>query len=183
VPGNHDCAFDFTVPTEESLAAYRGRFGPDTAMFAYAGAFFVTLNTVVLDHPEAVPDELERQLAFLESSLREARRQSARSIVVFGHHPLFTEHRDEPDTYWNIPQPRRGVLLDLLKNFGVRAYFSGHWHRNGGGWDGDLEVVVSGPVGYPLGEDPSGFRMVNIAGDRLTHHYVALRDSALVSRA
>jgi serine/threonine-protein phosphatase CPPED1 len=178
VPGNHDCATDATAPTSQSLAAYRGRFGPDHHAFEHEGSFFVIVNTAVLAHPEHVPDELDRQLAFLESALHDATRAGARHILAFGHHPLFTRDADEPDSYWNVPQPQRRTVLQLLDAFGVRAFFSGHWHRNGGGWAGGLEVVVSGPVGYPLGADPSGFRIVDVTDDGVAHRYVALDEMA-----
>src|SRR5438876_12280888 len=71
---------------------------------------------------------------------------------------------------WSARRP----ILDLLTGYGVRAFFCGHWHRNGGGWDRGVEVVVTGPVGYPLGDDPSGFRVVDVDGDRVEHHYVPL---------
>jgi len=37
-----------------------------------------------------------------------------------------------------------------------------------------VEVVVSGPVGYPLGPDPSGLRLVEIGSDALRHCYLPL---------
>jgi 3',5'-cyclic AMP phosphodiesterase CpdA len=173
VAGNHDAAPDAAVPTAVSLQQYRERFGPDCYAFEHGGTTFVVTNTVVWQHPERVPTEWEAQLDFLERSLRNAYRRS-KHILVFGHHPLFVVSPDEPDSYWNIPLERRRLILDLLHTYGVRAFFCGHWHRNGGGWDGDLEVVVSGPVGYPLGDDPSGFRVVDVDDEQVVHRYVAL---------
>lgn len=173
VPGNHDCAPDARVPTAQSLAAYRHRFGSDRYTFSVNGTACIVVNTVVLANPEAVADELDAQLGFVEDALRTARDDGAATILVFGHHPLFTATPDEPDTYWNVPLVRRRPLLDMFRDFGVRAYFCGHWHRNGGGWDDSVEVVVTGPVGYPLGADPPGFRVVDVNGDQVTHRYVA----------
>ena len=182
VPGNHDAASDFTVPTPDSLALYRQRFGPDTYAFDHEGTRCIAVNTVVLDHPEHVAGELDAQLTFLETSLRDARAERMRNVVVFGHHPLFTADADEPDTYWNIPIQRRRELLDMANAFGVNSYFCGHWHRNGGGRDGNLEVVVTGPVGYPLGLDPSGFRVVDVTDAGIDHRYVALQAAASTGR-
>jgi serine/threonine-protein phosphatase CPPED1 len=176
VAGNHDAADDCLVPTSASLAAYRARYGPDCYAFQHADTSFIIVNTVVWDHPERVPDQLGQQLAFFETALRDARRDGSRHILVFGHHPPFTEHAAEPDSYWNIPLARRRDVLRLLRDFGARAFFAGHWHRNGGGWDGELEVVVTGPVGYPLGGDPSGFRVVDVTSERVDHRYVALAE-------
>ena len=181
VPGNHDCAPDAITPTPQSLAAYRRRFGPDHYAFSVSGAACIVVNTVVLANPGAVADELDAQLGFVEEAVRAAREDGAATILVFGHHPLFTAAADEPDTYWNIPLVRRRPLLELFKAFGVRAYFCGHWHRNGGGWDETVEVAVTGPVGYPLGADPPGFRVVDVDGDRVSHRYLVTPQSVAPS--
>lgn len=180
VPGNHDIAFDSLVPTTASIDAYRGRFGPEHYSFEHRGHTFVVVNTTVWDHPEEVPHAWDAELSFLEDELREAHRRGGH-IVVFGHHPPFIDHPDEPDTYWNIPMTRRRAVLDLLHGFGAQHVFCGHWHRNGGSRSGDLEVVVSGPVGYPLGSDPSGYRIVEIDADEIRHRYVALDGTPMTS--
>jgi 3',5'-cyclic AMP phosphodiesterase CpdA len=174
VPGNHDAAPDAVVPTAASLRRYRQRFGPDRYVFQHKGTTCIAVNTVVWQHPELVPDEWEQQLAFLEAALEAARQERSDHVLLFGHHPLFTVAPDEPDSYWNIPLERRRRILDLLHAHRARAFFCGHWHRNGGGWDRGLEVVVTGPVGYPLGEDPSGFRVVDVDAERIRHRYVWL---------
>jgi serine/threonine-protein phosphatase CPPED1 len=171
-PGNHDAAPDTVRPTAASLAHYRQRFGPDHYAFDHEGVSCIVVNTVIWQHPELVPAEWDEQLGFLEQALRAG--SGSDHILVFGHHPLFTADRDEPDSYWNVPLQRRRPILDLLVAHRVRAYFCGHWHRNGGGWDRGVEVVVTGPVGYPLGNDPSGFRVVDVDGDRVEHRYVSL---------
>ena len=73
-----------------------------------------------------------------------------------------------------IPKERRRVLLELFKAHGVAAVFAGHWHRNNYASDGDLQMVTSGPVGYPLGDDPSGLRVVKVFEDRIEHEYFGL---------
>ena len=178
VPGNHDAADDTVVPTTASLGRYRAAYGPDHYCFEHNGVTFIVTDTVVWQHPELVGEEWDAQLAALEAALRAARAEGSRHVVVFGHHPLFTSAPDEPDDFWNIPIERRRHVLDLFAAHRVRAFFCGHWHRNGGGWDGEVEVVVSGPVGYPLGADPSGFRIVDVDDDGLRHRYVALETPA-----
>jgi 3',5'-cyclic AMP phosphodiesterase CpdA len=174
VPGNHDIAFDTVVPTPESVAAYRRRFGADAYSFDRGGATFIVANTTIWDHPEGLPGAWDEQVAWLQGELEAARRGKSDHIVVFAHHPLFTASADEEDSYWNIAAERRALLLDLLRAHDVRTVFSGHWHRNGGGVTGDLEVVVSGPVGYPLGADPSGVRVVEVDADQVRHRYLPL---------
>jgi len=173
VAGNHDVATDGNVPTAASVAKYRARFGADHYAFQHRGATLIVVDTVVWANADEVPDEWHAQLAFLESELAAADQRGG-PIVVFGHHPLFTRDPYEPDDYWNVPLARRQVVLDLMDRHGASTFFCGHWHRNGGGRHRGVDVVVTGPVGYPLGIDPSGFRVVDVGPDGVTHHYVAL---------
>jgi hypothetical protein len=101
-------------------------------------------------------------------------RAAGREVILFGHHPLFVRDPEEEDTYWNLPLPRRRVILDLVHRTGIRHAFAGHWHRNSIARDGAFEMVTSGPVGYPLGVDPSGFRIVRMRPHDITHEYVGL---------
>lgn len=173
VPGNHDIGEDTDRPTARSIANYRERFGPDHYSFVHKGATFIVVNTVVVTHADLVPDEWEAQLAVLESTLAEAKARQGPTLV-FGHHPLFLRDVDEADDFFNVPRVRRHPMLDLLADNDVSAYFCGHWHRNGGGTYRDVEVVISGAVGFPLGDDPSGIRVVDVAADSITHTYVPI---------
>jgi 3',5'-cyclic AMP phosphodiesterase CpdA len=175
VPGNHDIAADTVQPTLHSIEKYRAVFGPDYYVFDHGATRFLVLNTVVLDSPSQVPGELDEQLAWVEWEIDRARAEQIQ-LVLFGHHPLFLQDPDEEDCYWNLPRARRHHLLQLIHHGGVRHAFAGHWHRNSIARDGDFEMVTSGPVGYPLGDDPSGFRVVSVEQGRLAHRYSALSD-------
>ncbi len=72
-----------------------------------------------------------------------------------------------------MPLERREPLLRLLRGADAKAVFAGHWHRNNYSYYGDMQVVVSGPVGYPLSDDPSGYRIVKVYPDRIEHDYYA----------
>lgn len=174
VPGNHDVAIGGGVPTHESLAHYRTWFGPDHYELVHGDVTLLVVNSAVWVHAERLPEAHARQMAALEDRLARAA-ERAGPVLVCGHHPLFTREPDEPDTYWNVPSVRRGHLIDLFAAHGVSTYLCGHWHRNGGGTVGDLEVVVTGPVGYPLGHDPSGYRVVEVVNGSVRHDYVALQ--------
>ena len=56
------------------------------------------------------------------------------------------------------------------------AVFAGHYHRNAYGRDGPREMITTGPVGKPLGEDPSGFRIVRLSSEGLSHAYFGIAD-------
>lgn len=176
VPGNHDAAFDTVVPTLDSIDHYRRRFGPDTLVFDHEGTAFVVVDTVVWDHPEHVASLLDEQFEWLDVQLAAARSREVDHVIVLGHHPLFVEDVDEPDTYWNIPSTQRHRVVELLLRYDVRLFLAGHLHRNGGARVGDLEVVITSAVGMPLGNDPSGLRVVDVEPGRVRHTFVALDD-------
>ena len=71
---------------------------------------------------------------------------------------------------------RRRIILDLLKAQDVSAVFAGHLHRNAYASDGTLQMVTTGAVGYPLGDDPSGMRVVKMHGDSIEHDYYGIND-------
>ncbi len=171
VAGNHDVE---NVPTAQSLAAYRKIFGPDRYSFHYRRSHFIVINTCVCQHPEKVPAEWDGHLAFLREKLAESKREGDHHSLVFGHHPFFLKSVDEADAYWTIPQERRKLLIDLFAEHGVTAIFSGHYHRNNLAQHGDLQMITTGPVGKPLGKDPSGFRIVKVRPDRIEHAYHGL---------
>jgi predicted phosphodiesterase len=174
VPGNHDVAFDTLNPTPASLEHYRSAYGRDYYAFTEDGVVFIAINTTVISHPEAVPGEWEAQLDFVGRTLHEARSSGVERAILFGHHPLFVADPDEDDSYWNVPRERRRLLLELMRKFGVDAMFAGHLHRNTFAEVDGLQMVSSGPVGYPLGEDPSGYRVVSLDRSGVRHEYRAL---------
>lgn len=57
---------------------------------------------------------------------------------------------------------------------GVKAVFSGHYHRNAGGCHGGLDMVVSSAIGCQLGEDTHGVRVVVVTADDVIHRYHSL---------
>jgi 3',5'-cyclic AMP phosphodiesterase CpdA len=171
VAGNHDVG---NAPTPESLNAYRARFGPDYYSFRHGTVYGIVIDTSVISAPGKVQSYADAQEAWLKAELVRARASDARHVVVFQHHSWFLEKADEPSQYFNMPLEARRRYLELLKASGVRYVFAGHYHRNAFGRDGDLEMITSGPVGRPLGADPSGFRIVTVKDDRLEHAYYGM---------
>ena len=169
--GNHDVGNE---PTPETLAYYRQHFGPDHYSFVQGSLYGIVLNSGVISAPAKVQNEATAQEAWLKAELGKARASGARHIVVFQHHSWFLEKADEPNQYFNISIEQRRAYLDLLKAAGVRYIFAGHYHRNSLGRDGDLEMITSGPVGQPLGTDPSGIRIVTVKDTGLEHRYYTL---------
>jgi len=169
--GNHDVG---NRPTPAALAAYRREFGDDRFTFWAGGVCGLALNSNLYWDPTGAPGEQARQEAWLARALQVAREAGAKQILVFQHHPWFLTKPDEPDDYFTIPRARRDPALALMRAAGVRAVFAGHYHRNAHGWDGDLEMITTSAVGKPLGNDPSGFRIVQVFEDRIEHAYYSL---------
>ena len=171
-PGNCDVGNE---PTPDLLALYRERFGADNYSFDHGGVHFLVYNTGVAFDPSLAPGEWEAQLEFLRSDLAGV---GGRRTIAFGHHPLFGSGPGEADSAMAIPAERRRVILDLFAEHGVEAMFAGHWHRNNAASAGSFDMVVSGPVGVPLGDDPSGFRVVRVLESGLDHSYHGLDEAS-----
>lgn len=168
VVGNHDIA---DPPTAEALAVYTKRLGPDRYTFRHGSLAGIVINTPIIIATQQVPELAAAQEQWLKTELERARREGARHIVVFQHHPFFLADPAEPDQYFNIARELRGRYLALLKEAGVTHVFAGHLHRNATGKDGDLEMVTTGPVGMPTGGAKSGLRIVTVTDKGIQHRY------------
>jgi 3',5'-cyclic AMP phosphodiesterase CpdA len=164
------------TPTADSLRIYRAKFGPDNYSFDAGGSHFIVLNSSVCTDPSEVPGEWDSLAAFLKQDLDDHSRDSNHSIV-FMHHPLFGRSADEPDDgFVTVPGGRRKIILNLLREHEASGVFAGHWHRNNYAKDGEMLMVISGPVGFPVADDPSGLRIVKVYDDRVEHEYSGMDD-------
>ncbi len=173
IPGNHDISDN---PTEQNLDWYRKRIGKDWYSFDYNQWHFVGLNSCIIARAECAPQDAENQWNWLNHDLGQAASTCNPHIIIFMHHPLFLDTPDEADDYFNIPRQIRQVYLDLFAKYGVKTVLAGHLHRSNIASDSSLEVVVTGPVGMPLGDGRSGFRIVKVYDDHIAHKYFGLDD-------
>jgi len=185
VPGNHDIGVNNLIPDRDSVDMYRAEFGADYYEFTHGESKFIVLNSVLLDRPENLQDEHQVQMEFLGDTLKSRAARDSEHVVAFMHHPLFLENAEEgdldfdwapsppnqPSGYWTIPLERRAPVVKLLREANVQTVFAGHWHRNHVASDDGLDVVVTSALGYPLGDDPSGYRVVSVDEGKLTHRY------------
>lgn len=171
MPGNHDVR---NLPTPESVADYIKAVGPDHYAFRHGDLVGLVLDSTLIHTPQFVTRELAEQEKWLRDELAKAKATGTRHIVVFQHHPWFLEKPAEPDQYFNIPLARRTAYLTLFHESGVRYLFSGHYHRNAGARDGELEAIVTGPVGKPLGGAKSGLRVAIVRDDKIEHRFYEL---------
>jgi serine/threonine-protein phosphatase CPPED1 len=171
VAGNHDVALPLSPA---SVVEYRKTYGPDYYTFDRRGIYGIVINSSLIKYDSAAHTEAAAQDAWMRSVLDEAHRAGRKHVMVFQHHPWFLTRADEPDQYYNLPRRPRQEFLDAFRRAGGRYIFAGHYHRNALARDGDVEMITSGPVGKPLGADSSGFRIVTVLGQAVTHRYYPL---------
>ena len=171
VAGNHDVG---DKPTRAGLAQYKEQFGEYNYSFQEENCYFIVLNSSICYDPGSVPDEWDILISFLEKELQIAASAQQSHKIIFMHHPLFLNDPNEGDNYFVIPSVRRTKIIDLITEYDVSAVFTGHLHRNNYQKIGNTELVSNGPVGFPLGEDPSGIRHVRVDDNSLTHEYLGL---------
>jgi len=53
----------------------------------------------------------------------------------------------------------------------VSHVFCGHYHQNITGFYKNVEIVTTCALGAPMGEDPSGLRIVKMYENNVTHTY------------
>jgi 3',5'-cyclic AMP phosphodiesterase CpdA len=174
-PGNHDIG---DVPTPSDLGWYRRRVGRDWFSFNHRRWHFVGLNSCLMAAGELAPADADYQWAWLEDDLESHAGADNTGTIVFMHHPLFLRRSKEMEDYFNLPRPARDRCLDLFRCYGIRTVLAGHLHRCNEAVCGDLSVVVTGPVGMPLGEACSGLRIVRFDDRAIHHRFFALDDVA-----
>ncbi|XP_068162356.1 serine/threonine-protein phosphatase CPPED1 [Antennarius striatus] len=174
VSGNHDLG---NTPTPRTVEQYCSAWGNDYFSFWVGGVFCLVLNSQLFYDSSACPQLKEAQDKWLEEQLSRAtssKEPKPKHILVFQHIPLYLKNPDEEDDYFNMQKAVRLNLLDRFKKAGVKAVFSGHYHRNAGGCHGGLDMVVSSAIGCQLGEDPHGVRVVIVTADDVVHRYHSL---------
>lgn len=62
--GNHDIG---DIPTPDTLQVYRSQFGQDYFSFWTGGVKFVVLNSQYIFAPDALPEQTEKQLEFIDT--------------------------------------------------------------------------------------------------------------------
>lgn len=171
IPGNHDIA---DAPTRQTLEWYRRQIGKDWYSFNYGGWHFIGLNSCIIANGENVQPDVEKQWDWLNKDLEQAVSSGNLHTMVFMHHPLFLSNTEEEDDYFNIPRRNRRIYVDLFEKYNVDTVLAGHLHKNNLAANSGLEVITTGPVGMPLGPDPSGFRVVKVYADHIKHKYFGL---------
>ncbi|KAK2866324.1 hypothetical protein Q7C36_002380 [Tachysurus vachellii] len=171
VSGNHDLG---NTPTLDTVEQYCRAWGDDYFSFWVGGVLFLVLNSQLFFDASGCPQLEEAHEVWLEKQLQKAAKSSARHVIIFQHIPLYLRSPDEEDDYFNLQRAKRENLIHRFCQAGVKAVFSGHYHRNAGGCHAGLDMVVSSAIGCQLGEDAHGVRVVVVTADKIIHRYHTL---------
>ncbi|TRY83978.1 hypothetical protein DNTS_006297 [Danionella cerebrum] len=171
VSGNHDLG---NTPTPNSVEEFCRHWGDDYFSFWVGGVLCLVLNSQFFFDSSACPQLSEAHEIWLDSQLQKAAQTPSRHVLVFQHIPLFLRSPDEDDDYFNLQKGIRERLIHKFKQAGVKAVFSGHYHRNAGGCHDGLDMVVSSAVGCQLGADTHGVRVVVVTENDIVHRYHSL---------
>ena len=134
VPGNHDVGQKPSLTTPETAAnrvrqewldLFRQQFKDDYYVVDRAGCRVILLNSQLFN--TGLPAE-RAQWDRLRGDLDGAR---GMKIVLGFHMPLFWCRQDDPGpgNYHLVDEPVRAKLLDLVRQYKVRAVFTGHAHQ------------------------------------------------------
>jgi len=160
VCGNHDVG---DMPNRQTVQLWQRDFGDDYYEFWCGGCRFLVLNSQLFaaqdpnynsnnkfsglheTHKQEAEELAAEQAEWLSKQLQSG--SECTHLMAISHIPPFVLAPDEPDGYCNYEPSVRGPLLEQLKAAGCTKWFAGHYHSNSGGWDEDLEVVVTGAAG------------------------------------
>jgi 3',5'-cyclic AMP phosphodiesterase CpdA len=168
-PGNHDIG---QIPNNESLKKYKKNYGSDRFSFKHKGSSFIGFNTGLIKAKLEKPEQ--EQFNWLSKKLRKSRK--SQHILLFTHYPFFNKTVDEPTAYSNIDKEYREKYLNLFKDNNVTSVFSGHHHNNGYATYGNVQLITTSALGKPLGNAPSGLRIVKVYSDKIEHEYFGLEE-------
>jgi len=140
VIGNHEQG----DPTQSWKYIERGF--PVRFSLSYQNAFFVGINSFWM-RGDFGDEYVRQELDYMESQFAGVSRDCEHRFVVM-HWPLFTDHPDEQDTYWNMPNRNR--LIDIFEKHKVTCVLSGHWQQDiDARWHG-ISLITSVGTSLPL---------------------------------
>jgi len=168
-PGNHDLG---QTPDNISREKYQKNYGDDKFLFKHKGSTFIGFNTSLIKAKMVEPEK--KQYEWLSKKLKKS--QKTDHLILFCHYPFFNKSVDEPTGYSNIDLEYREKYLTLFKKNKVDALFSGHLHNNKLLNDGHTQYITTSAVGKPLGDAPSGMRIIKIYNNKIENTYFGLEE-------
>lgn len=154
--GNHEKEAEhyydlLSLPGNESWYAY-----------TYGNTRFISLNT------NKLYIQSSKQYQWLEAELANARDNGAEWIVVYAHHPAYSEGWDSPGYQGEILM--RVSVIPLLEKYDVDLFFAGHTHDYERGTLNGVTHIISGGGGSSLDSFQQDFDWITVYA--AAFHYV-----------
>ncbi len=156
--GNHESESVYYY----SLFTYPGVSGYYS--FTYGNTLFIALNTNRL-YIHGSP-----QYQWFKQTLESQAATDAEWIVVFAHHPAWSEGWDSPGYQGEILM--RITLVPLFEQYGVDLFFCGHTHDYERGEKNGVTHMISGGGGSALDSFQQDFDFIEVYETR--YHFVNL---------
>lgn len=169
-PGNHDQALN---PSKQDFEFYDSMYGKNTDRFSFRrkNAHFIGFNSVIIKSDKSRKEE-KKQFRWLKKELKKA--ASSDPILLFTHYPFFIENFNEKETYSNQSMQQRVKYFKLFEKYGVDAIFAGHLHNNAESSYSKIRMITTSAAGKPLGNVPSGYRLITIGNKQFQNRYVPI---------
>ena len=168
-PGNHDVKNE---PDKSSIKQFLKDYQYQWFSFEHKGSQFIGINSSVTKINFLKYER--KQFKFVKKELKKSK--DAVHKVIFCHYPFFNSKFDEEEGYSNIGLENRMKYLDLFTDNGVDAVFAGHLHDNKELEYKGIQFITTCAVGKPLGDAPSGFRVIKVYPDRMESTYYGLEE-------
>jgi 3',5'-cyclic AMP phosphodiesterase CpdA len=152
VSGNHD--------QNDVYLTHDG--APNRFAFSHKDCFFAGFNATTL-RGDLGEDAQKKEWDFLNDTMGSIPESTRQRFVVM-HWPLFTQHPDEDECYWNMPN--RHELISCFKENRIDCVLSGHWHQDIDiVWQG-VRLITSMSTSRPLQyTEETAFKLVTVFDD------------------
>ena len=179
VPGNHDVGLDPNNLSRDGLDFYNNNFGKDFYNFSWNNYELFFLNSskfMNYSNKELYID----QITYIKETLNSF--SSNKRIIIFMHHPPYIDNKDILKTgsdlihnkdisYWIFEEKIYSDFFNLFKKHKIEYIFTGHLHINLETKFEDTKIIATSAVGVPLGNDPSGYRIIDFENENLSYKF------------
>ncbi|GAW83175.1 acid phosphatase [Plasmodium gonderi] len=183
--GNHDVGNE---PTHETISNFENIWGDSYYSFIYNNCGFIILNSAVFFNETHVQDLKEKQLLWLEETLKNMVSKNVKHKFLLLHHALMYDniyedenigliygdkfHNYSEKNKFHIKKETRLVIYELLKKYKVNNVFCAHLHGNREkNIDANIKQVTISAVGMQVTNDRSGLLIVQVLEECVDYKY------------
>lgn len=170
----------------EAIEQYKNDFGDDYYSFWFGGCMFLVINDIHYKQPNKFTELYKKQHEWIKQKLDEAKsNKQLKHLFVLQHFPWFIKDMKEKEEWNNIAIEQREKMLNLFKDAGVKAVFTGHLHGNNENQFDNIKLITTSAIGYQspnaTSKSKSGYRIVNVTEDKFdyVYHEINIKSNSL----